>query len=40
VDYLKETSKSSKYGPAQGSFWEDIGQTLEKLALEVEKKLN
>jgi hypothetical protein len=39
VDYLKETSKSPKYNPSNGSFWEDIGQTLEELALEVQEKL-
>lgn len=39
VDYLEEKSKESKYAPAQGSFWESIGQTLEKLASEVQEKL-
>ena len=39
VDYLKKKSQSGKYAPAEGSFWESIGQTLEKLALEVQEKL-
>ena len=39
VDHLKRESKSPKYAPAQGSFWESIGQTLEKLAAEVQEKL-
>jgi hypothetical protein len=39
ADHLKSASKSSKYAPAQGSFWESIGQTLENLALEVQKEL-
>jgi hypothetical protein len=40
ADYLKEKSQSGKYAPAEGSFWESIRKTLEKLALEVQKKLD
>jgi hypothetical protein len=36
VDSLKEMSKSSKYNPAQGSFWESIGESLGKLASDIQ----
>lgn len=39
VDYLKGKSKDAKYAPAQGSFWEGIGEKLEEIALEVQEKL-
>jgi hypothetical protein len=39
ADYLKKKSQESKYAPAQGSFWEEIGGILENLALEVENKI-
>lgn len=39
ADYLKKESQSVKYAPVEGSFWESVGQTLEKLALEVGNRL-
>jgi hypothetical protein len=39
VDYLKKKGKDSKYAPVEGSFWESIGQTLEKLALDISEEV-
>jgi len=38
VDYLEEKSQEGKYHSSNGSFWEAMGQTLEKLALDVKKE--
>jgi hypothetical protein len=38
VDYLDKKSQEGKYHPSNGSFWEAMGQTLEKLASDVKKE--
>ena len=39
VDYLKKISKSPKYASTEGSYLEEVGKNLEKLALDIQEKL-
>jgi len=38
-DYLIKKSEDGKYFPANGSFWESVGETLKKLASEIKEDI-